>query len=88
MTKDQLWAKYAAANPAFEVVGGNVTMTAKGLRKLFEQTWDIAESHGFDNGKAWQKNVDDNAMDAANESLKNGPYGDIFGEMFGGGKKK
>ena len=84
MKKDELWAKYAASNPSFDVDGGNVVMTAKGLRKLFDQTWDIAESRGFENGKAWQKNVDD----AENKKKADNPYGGIFDGIFGGGKNK
>jgi hypothetical protein len=41
MKKSQLWKIYCAKNPAFER-DGNVTMSARGLRKLFDQTWDLA----------------------------------------------
>lgn len=41
MTKEELWKLYTKRNPAFNG-DGNVTMTAKGLRKLFDTTWDTA----------------------------------------------
>lgn len=39
MTKKELWAAYVAKNPSF-AGDGNITMSARGLRKLFDQTWD------------------------------------------------
>jgi hypothetical protein len=41
MTKNELWEIYCTKNPSFEQEG-NVTMSTKGLRKLFETTWDQA----------------------------------------------
>jgi len=41
MTKQELWKIYAKRNPSFDGEG-NVTMSAAGLRKLFETTWEIA----------------------------------------------
>jgi hypothetical protein len=41
MTREQLWKIYSAKNPSFEGEG-NVTMSARGLRKLFNTTWDVA----------------------------------------------
>ena len=45
MTREQLWKIYCDKNPSF-AGEGNVTMSARGLRKLFEQTWDYAYEHG------------------------------------------
>jgi hypothetical protein len=45
MKKSQLWKIYVAKNPAFER-DGNVTLSTRGLRKLFEQTWDLAYHEG------------------------------------------
>lgn len=50
MTKPELWAAITAKNPSFDG-DGNITMSAAGLRKLFNTTWDKAYSSGFDNGK-------------------------------------
>jgi hypothetical protein len=47
MKKSELWAIYAKRNPSFDG-DGNVTMTARGLRKLFETTWDTAFYDGED----------------------------------------
>ena len=47
MTKNELWRIYVKRNPSFEG-DGNVTMSAKGLRKLFDTTWDTAYWDGED----------------------------------------
>lgn len=41
MTKEQLWAIYSDKNHSF-TYDGTVTMSSSGLRKMFDQTWDIA----------------------------------------------
>lgn len=53
MTKEQLWAKYAAKYPSF---GGDedVKLTAKGLRRLFDVTWEHAYKEGWGNGRRAQ----------------------------------
>jgi hypothetical protein len=43
--KSRLWKIYVAKNPSF-AGEGNVTMSARGLRKLFDQTWDLAIHEG------------------------------------------
>lgn len=45
MTKTELWEIYVKRNPSFEGEG-NVTLSKKGLRKLFEQTWNQAYYYG------------------------------------------
>lgn len=45
MKKSQLWKIYCEKNPAFER-DGNVTLSTRGLRKLFDQTWDLAYEQG------------------------------------------
>ena len=45
MTRSQLWKIYSKRNPSFNG-DGNVTMTARGLRKMFETTWDVAYFNG------------------------------------------
>jgi hypothetical protein len=47
MKKSQLWKIYCAKNPSF-AGDGNITMSARGLRKLFDQTWDYAFHEGED----------------------------------------
>ena len=39
MTKSSLWAIYCRKNPKF-AEDGEVTLTARGLRKMFDTTWD------------------------------------------------
>jgi hypothetical protein len=45
MKKEKLWAIYVEKNPQF-AGKGNVTLSTKGLRKLFDTTWDIAYQEG------------------------------------------
>jgi len=47
MTKKELWKIYSERNPTFDGEG-TVTMTAAGLRKLFDTTWDVAFFDGED----------------------------------------
>lgn len=46
MTRDELWRKFAERNPSFDGEG-SVTLSARGLRKLFAQTWDFAYEAGL-----------------------------------------
>ena len=45
MKKSELWAIYVRRNPSFDG-DGNVTMTARGLKKLFDTKWDTAYFDG------------------------------------------
>ena len=51
MKKSQLWKIYVAKNPSF-AGDGNVTMSARGLRKMFDQTWDLAIHEGEEENEA------------------------------------
>lgn len=46
MNRDELWKIYVAKNPQFAEEDSRFTMTGKGLKKLFDQTWEQAEKHG------------------------------------------
>lgn len=48
MSRDELWRRYCASNPKFAKDDEMVTLTARGLRKLFEQTYDLAHKAGAD----------------------------------------
>jgi hypothetical protein len=41
MTKSSLWAIYCRKNPKF-AEEGEITLTTRGLRKMFDVTWDTA----------------------------------------------
>ena len=47
MKKEELWAIYIKKNPQF-AKEGNVTLSTKGLRKLFDTTWDTAYHDGVE----------------------------------------
>jgi hypothetical protein len=47
MTKSTLWAIYVRKNPKF-AEDGEITLTTKGLRKMFDVTWDTAFYDGED----------------------------------------
>lgn len=49
MTSTELWEAYAARNPSF-TSDGEVTMSAAGLRKLYNRTWSIAYDSGYRTG--------------------------------------
>ena len=51
MKKSQLWKIYCAKNPSF-AGDGNITMSARGLRKMFDQTWDLAIHEGEEENEA------------------------------------
>jgi hypothetical protein len=42
MTREELWNAYCKRNPSF-AGDGEVTMSARGLKKLFDKTWEIAQ---------------------------------------------
>lgn len=54
MTKEELWKKYTDRNPQF-LGTSPVTMSAAGLRKFFEQTYDRGHEQGVANGRALER---------------------------------
>ncbi len=52
MNKEDLWKIYVGKNPSFADGDSRFTMSGRGLKKLFEQTYDAAHSQGVKNGKA------------------------------------
>lgn len=75
MTRAELWATYVARNPSF-AGDGNVTLSAAGLRKLFDQTWEKGEEAG---------RVAATPITRDGTPFNGKPFGDLFGEMFGAG---
>ena len=71
MTKEELWKVYSNKNPSFNG-RGNVTMSAKGLRKLFDTTWDVAMYDGEEECKDEPRSY--HSSSASLDSLKS-----IFG---------
>ena len=53
MTKKELWKIYSKRNPSFDG-DGNVTMSAAGLRKMFETTWEVAMYDGEEESSSKQ----------------------------------
>lgn len=72
MNKDELWAIYAAKNPKFNDPDAEITLKASGIKKLFEQTWDMAHEQGMANGHVLEQ-----------EAPSTKPYHPFFGRMFG-----
>lgn len=52
MTKEELWKVYCDKNPKFADSEAQITLTARGIKKLFEQTYDTAHTRGIANGRA------------------------------------
>lgn len=76
MTQSDLWSIYVTKNPT---MGTNddtkITLTSRGLKKLFDTTWERAHEAGFENGKAWEKTQSRPKTDTS-----------IFDDIFGGKK--
>lgn len=77
MTKQELWDSYVSRNPSFHG-DGNITMTAAGLKKFFDQTYN----KGFERGKQVATAFSDKCC--GNTSKVENPFKDIFGSGFGG----
>ena len=78
MSKQELWSKYVERNPSFDGLG-TITMSARGLRKMFNQTWDVAFESGFN-----QEFEDDGEEDDYPEPIKHSPEAmNIFNTIFG-----
>ena len=80
MTKDTLWLIYIEKNPKFIQEEAQITFTPKGLRKFFEQTWDLAHKQGVENGKALESM---NRLSDPKPKYDSSDFGDIFGSLFG-----
>jgi hypothetical protein len=65
MTKQELWDAYVAKNPKFADENAEITLTGRGLKKLFEQTYD----KGYEKGK----NV--GAFNSPASSTSSDPFG-------------
>lgn len=81
MTSSDLWAIFAAKNPK---MGGaddsTITMTVRGLRKLFDQAYDQGHEQGVANGRAVAaREAEINATNKPSSSA------DIFKDVFGKG---
>lgn len=74
MSKDELWQLYVRKNPGFLTDGAS--FTPDGLRKFFDQTWDVAHGRGIENGRALEK-------DAARKQARSSPMSELE-KMFGG----
>ena len=55
MNKEELWNQFVAKNPSFADPDAQITMTARGLRKFYEQTWKFSNNNGFDKGLSFAK---------------------------------
>lgn len=67
--KEELWKLYVDRNPKF--LTGPINFTPDGLRKFFDQTFDVAEKSG-------KEEKTNNNYDASNI------FGDMFGGVFKG----
>ena len=53
MTKKELWKIYSKRNPSFDGEG-MITLSAAGLRKMFETTWEVAMYDGEEEASSKQ----------------------------------
>ena len=56
MTKKELWKIYSKRNPSFDGEG-MITLSAAGLRKMFETTWEVAMYDGEEEPVANNKDI-------------------------------
>lgn len=68
MNQQELLSAYCARNPSF-ASDGEVTMTANGLKKLFEKTWRIAHEAGVASEKERDSRLTDETGDALFETF-------------------
>lgn len=66
MKKSELWAIYTKKYPQF-AGEGNITLSAKGLRKLFDQTWDYAYYQGVAEEEITFPQNQENPIDTLNK---------------------
>ena len=61
MTKDKLWLLYLERNPSFLEKNQSVpvSLNSKGLKKIFDVTYDSAFKEGYNKGKT-EKSVFEN----------------------------
>ena len=72
MQAAELWLKYCERNPSFRNPDGDVTLTVRGLKKLFDQTFAKGHELGVSNGRAIAEREADKPR---SDSL----FGKIFG---------
>lgn len=81
MTSSDLWAIYVAKNP---VMGTNddthITLTTRGLKKLFDSAYERGHDAGFENGKAWERLQKEHDKPAGDTKDFSNIFGDIFGK--------
>lgn len=47
MTKTELWNAFCDRNPRFRDPDARITLTGRGLEKLFSQAWDRGRDAGY-----------------------------------------
>ena len=68
MRQHELWARYCASNPDFAKEDARITLTGRGLKKLFDQTYEMAHKEGVANGKAMERK----------KQASSNPFGNFF----------
>lgn len=82
MTKEYLWSIICKTNPSFSSDDSTqITLSSRGLKKMFELVWKEGESAGYDRGIEVSKQIN-------NLKEKQGSYSNIFDQMFGKGFNK
>jgi hypothetical protein len=80
MTKKEVWKAYVKRNPSFNG-DGKITMSARGLRKMFDNTWEMAYEAGFN------QECEDDEVDYSGDNYSklsgNDTFNHIFGTIFG-----
>lgn len=78
MTREELWEAYTTRNPQF-AKKGNVTLSTDGLKRLFEQTWDLAYNEGGKLARgAFSRHSDGDPKPYGGDNDPMGVFRDIF----------
>lgn len=78
MTNSELWAIFVDKNPKMAGADSDhITLTVRGLRKIFDQAYDQGHSRGFENGKAHQKMREEKENKPSNSTKA---FTDLFGK--------
>lgn len=84
MTKEYLWQQICQKNPSFSSDDSTqITLSSRGLKKMFELVWKEGESVGYDRGIEVSKRI--NKMSDQGKQCSDN---NIFDKMFGKGFNK
>jgi hypothetical protein len=94
MKKEELWKIFCKFNPSFGDPEAKITLTGKGLRKLFDQSFDKGFTEGKQKGLEGTQQSYQNGFNAGHQAVqkeannlnKDQQFQSVFNEIFKQGK--